>query len=334
MKKTLLAAAVIALTSQAHAIEVLNQDGTTFSLGGHVSVSLGDDDKDNATVKQNSPRLNFNATHEVNEELTVDAKGEWALNYINGGDTSFTTRLGYIGLTHDSLGRVVVGTQWSPYYTEVGLAADKPIAFANDYIYNFSTAGGDRSHGDLGTGRANKMVSYRNSVELGEAGTVSLGAGWQGAQTNANNTTYGQRAQVAVKYVIQDIALGYAYNTGKRDAKQETLQLGSASYGTYSKGLYAAVTYQNHAQEDGDKVYVSQEALVAYGFENNLTISANFEEQKDDTAKELKYKTAALQSEYKFTSQFVGFAGYQFNLGDKARDGKDNKWNLGVRYYL
>ncbi len=55
-----------------------------------------------------------------------------------------------------------------------------PIAFANDFLYD--------NHGALGTGRADKMVSYRNTFDFGEAGEFSFGLGWQGDNNVTTDT--------------------------------------------------------------------------------------------------------------------------------------------------
>ena len=93
------------------------------------------------------------------------------MNYVDGGQNTFKTRLGYIGATHEEMGRLVVGTQWSPYY-DVGSVADYPIAFANDFLYD--------DQGRMGGARADRMASYRKSFALAEDGMVNLGLAWQG----------------------------------------------------------------------------------------------------------------------------------------------------------
>ncbi|POF53269.1 porin, partial [Vibrio vulnificus] len=206
MNKNILALAVASATfgTQAVAVEVYNNDGTTFSIGGHVSVALEDSKQGDLGVTAVSPRINFNATQVLGNGFTADAKGEWSINYLDGGENALSTRLGYIGLTHENLGRGVVGTQWAPYYSVAGVA-DMPIAFANDFIY--------QDHGNLGTGRAEEMVSYAKAFELGEAGKIGLGLGWQGRKTD-NNNSYGNRAQIALNYSIANVTANYAYNTG------------------------------------------------------------------------------------------------------------------------
>ncbi|MBW3695563.1 porin [Vibrio sp. T187] len=352
MNKKLLALAISAAAfgTQAVAFELYNQDGSTFEIGGHVSANINGSDSEDASVGTNSPRINFNATQDLGNGFTADAKGEWALNYLDGGDDTFTTRLGYVGLTHDELGRAVVGTQWAPYYDVAGVA-DMPIAFANDFIYD--------NHGALGTGRADKMVSYRNAFDFGESGSFSFGLGWQGdndQQVTVGNTTsgtkYGDRIQATLGYDIAGVKLGYAFNTGdftdfgskSQTAESHTV---SAAYGNYGKGLYLAGVYASNenmnfldpiAGTNRMEESTNYELLAAYALPNSLNLIMNYEmvegkENKGD-AKATAREELALQAEYNFTAKFVGYTGYQFDLNDADGNETDDKWTLGARYYF
>ncbi|CDU13066.1 outer membrane protein N [Vibrio coralliirubri] len=358
MNKKLLALAISGAVfgTQAVAVELYNEDGTTFSVGGHVSVNVNGSEKDDASVGTNSPRINFNATQELGNGFTADAKGEWALNYLDGGDDTFTTRLGYVGLTHEEFGRAVAGTQWSPYY-DVAAATDMPIAFANDFLYD--------NHGALGTGRADKMVSYRNAFQFGDAGEFSFGLGWQGDNTvttdiyddtdvndivhSRQTVDYGDRIQATLGYSIAGVKLGYAFNTGDFTeggvSKTAESHLVSAAYGSYGSGLYLAGIYgfnenMNAGLVSGTTLEESNayELLAAYALANSLNLSVNYEVVEGEVLKGGTTTTAreelALQAEYNFTSNFVGYTGYQFDLNDETGYKSDDKWTLGARYYL
>lgn len=351
MNKKLLALAISGAVfgTQAVAVELYNEDGTTFSVGGHVSVAVGDvnsDDRlneDDIGVESVSPRINFGATHDLGNGFTADAKGEWALNMLDGGDESFTTRLGYVGLTHDDYGRAAVGTQWAPYYNVAGVA-DMPIAFANDFIYE--------DHGNLGTGRGEEMVSYGNAIDFGNAGSLSAAVAWQGRKADKDNgNDYGNRGQIALNYAIADFTANYAYNTGDVDYALAGSQTAdshvlSATYGSYGAeglylaGVYAMNNYMNSATVGSFtgilKESVAVELLASYALSNSLNLSVNYEAVEDDKNSETVYSTTALQAEYNFTSQFVGFAGYQFDLQGSGlyKKDADDQWLMGARYYL
>ncbi|MGL6261994.1 porin [Vibrio sp. WXL103] len=319
MNKKILAIAIAATTFGAQAVELYNEDGTTFSMGGHVAVNLNGGADADTTVGSNSPRINFTATQELDNGFTVDARGEWALNFLENSDNSFTTRLGYLGLSHDDLGRAVVGTQWAPYY-DVASVTDMPIAYANGFLYD--PAGIKFSK--TGQTRADQMVSYRNGVELGDAGAIGFGAAWQGATVDS----IGQRAQIALTYSVAGAQLGYAYNTGSVDGDDLTFNVVSAKYGSYGAGLYLAGVYQMTEDKRVDIDTDSFEVIAAYALANSLNFSINYEnvEADDETTTDVM----ALNVEYNFAPNVVGFAGYQFDLDESD----DNVWTIGSRIYL
>ncbi|UTT86758.1 porin [Vibrio pelagius] len=358
MNKKLLALAVSGAVfgTQAVAVELYNEDGTTFDIGGHVSVNVNGSEKEDASVGSNSPRINFNATQDLGNGFTVDAKGEWAINMLEGADDTFTTRLGYVGLTHDEFGRVVVGTQWAPYY-DVANVTDMPIAYANDFLYD--------NHGALGTGRADKMVSYRNAFQFGDAGEFSFGLGWQGDNTVTTDVyddtdpsdivhsrvkvNYGDRVQATLGYSIAGVKLGYAFNTGDYtdSGKSNTAEshLVSVAYGTYGTGLYLAGIYASNENMNAGlakgttlEESTAYELLAAYGLSNSLNLSVNYEVVEGELTKGAATETAreelALQAEYNFTSNVVGYVAYQFDLNSESAHTSDDAWTIGARYYL
>ncbi|MGR5139118.1 porin [Vibrio jasicida] len=326
MKMKTLAVAVAALAggSQVFAAEVYNSDGTSLSIGGHVSVGVGEYFEEEVKVHQVSPRINIGGKKDIGNGVTIDAKGEWALNYLNGGDTSFKTRLGYIGATHEQYGRLVAGTQWAPYYDVAGVA-DLPIAFANDFLYD--------NQGNLGTARADKMLSYRKGFQFGEGFGLNVGLGWQGEQS-----IYDQRGQIALSTELAGFGLGYVYSGGDVEvgAKNEsaTSHVFSANYGTYGSGLYAAIVYgMNDYFYDMREETSQLEGLLAYGV-NNWTFSVNYEGVEDEKDNKTVTSETALQAEYAVTPSFYTFAAYQFDLGNDYNNEENDYWTLGARYYF
>ncbi|QLK49468.1 porin [Vibrio owensii] len=346
MKTLAVAVAALACGSQAFAAEVYNSDGTSMSIGGHVSVGLGEYFEDEVKVHQVSPRINVAGKKDIGNGFTVDVKGEWALNYLKGGENSFSTRLGYIGATHEQFGRVVAGTQWAPYYDVAGVA-DLPIAFANDFLYD--------NHNNLGTGRAEKMLSYRKSFEFGEGFGFNLGLGWQGNNDDVKEvlkkspitglpvyvTTgaeYDQRGQIALSTELAGFGLGYVYSGGDvtvgNMTENATSHVLAANYGKYGSGLYAAIVYgMNEYFFDGYEETTQLEGLLAYGV-NDWTFSVNYESVEDDKASKTLYSEAALQAEYAVTPSFYTFAGYQFDLGNDVGAKENDWWTVGARYYF
>ncbi|EGQ9284656.1 porin [Vibrio parahaemolyticus] len=330
MKKQILAVAITAATFAAstNAAEVFNNGTSTLTIGGHITANLNGSDEGDTTVGTNSPRINLGATQDLGNGFTADVKGEWQLNMLEGGDETFTTRLGYLGLTHADLGRVVAGTQWAPYYDVAG-ATDLPIAFANDFIYD--------NHGVVGTGRADKMLSYRNIYTVGQA-DVNLGFGFQGANGDAE-----ERYQVAASVDFMGANLGFAMTTGDIAGETTESQIVSGSYGQYGKGIYVAAAYAQNENINTDGmggVFAESDALellAAYGLPNGLNLSVNYELVDGEDAmgmKETGREEVALQAEYTINPSFVAFAGYQFDLNDDNNRSTDDKWAMGVRFYL
>ncbi|MFM2587309.1 porin [Vibrio sp. TBV020] len=342
MKIKLLAAAIAATAcgTNAFAAEIYNSEGSTISLGGYVDVGLGEyGSSDEVEVHQVSPRINIGGTQDVGNGFTVDAKGEWALDYLDGGDTSFTTRLGYIGVTHDQAGRLALGTQWAPYYDIAGVA-DMPIAFANDFLYS--------NHGNLATGRGDKMVTYRKGFMFGDDMSLDFGLGWQGKHTETGDFAgeYDARGQIAVSFSFMGASLGYVYNGGDVDNTDAESNAVSLKYGSYGDGIYAALVYADNDNFYSQKIGAvystlheseQYEALLAYGLGNGLTLSVNYEGVDGKllaASPERTYKSeSAIQAEYSFTPKLVGFAGYQFDLGDDIST-DDDKWTFGARYFF
>jgi len=334
MQKTLLAIAIPAalLSNSVSAVELYKSDTNTFAVGGHVSGGITGSDEGETEVNSISPRLNISATHDVGNGFTADAKAEWGLNFMTGGDTSLTTRLGYLGLTHEEYGRGVIGTQWSPYYDVAGVT-DMPIYFANEFLY--------ADHYSMGTARAEKMLSYRNGLDFGDAGVLNFGLGWQGAAGDNDD-----RVQASLSYSILGASLGYAYGTGSTVAtgtsEDAVTQAVSLSYGSYGDGLYlAGVFAKNDFVADPsfnslgilNKTY-NYEAIAAYALDNSLNISLNFEQVKDEEQNNGTLTSqSALQIEYNFSSSTMGYVGYQVDLGDDVSE-DDNIWAIGARFFL
>ncbi|NOH78281.1 porin [Vibrio sp. RE86] len=333
MNIKLLAVAVTAAAcgTNAFAAEIYNSDGSTISLGGYVDVGLGEyGSSDEVEVHQVSPRINIGGTQDVGNGVTVDAKGEWQLDYLDGGDTSFTTRLGYLGVTHEQGGRLVLGTQWAPYYDIAGVA-DMPIAFANDFLYE--------NHGNLATGRGDKMVTYRKGFMFADDMSLDFGLGWQGKH-NEGLTVYDARGQIAVSFSFMGASLGYVYNGGEVNNVDAESNAVSLKYGSYGDGIYAALVYAMNDQfYDGLYESDQYEALLAYGLGNGLNVSVNYEavdgKATSASSSQTQFSQSAIQAEYNFTPKLVGFAGYQIDLGDDdPATEDDDKWTFGARYFF
>ena len=282
MKKTLIATAVtsLLLSGALSATQIYTDKGTTVSIGGNIALGVTGGDvikaqtaktpsakADSMTseyqtrVDEDSPRINVEATHELGNGFKAEAKGEWEMNTTKGGAASFTTRLGYIGIDHATFGRAVIGTQYSPYYDVRGVA-DMPIWFDSDAA--------DQNQGNLGTQRADRMVSYRKGFALGSRVKLYFGLGWQGKHAETVDNTaksptpptpekvsneYYSRGQGEISASAFGVTLGFAgtkgevYYEGKQPVATKyknndaVSNIVSLKYGQYGRGLYVAGVY-------------------------------------------------------------------------------------------
>jgi predicted porin len=338
MKKTVLATVIPALfiATSVSATELYSDEVNTFSVGGHLSGGLIGSDEGDTKVNSVSPRINFGVTRDLGNGFAANALLEWGIN-TSGGEQALSTRLAYIGLAHEAYGSAAIGTQWAPTYDVTGYA-DKPIAFANNFLYPNDMSA-------MGTGRADDMISYRNGIEFGSNMALNLGLGWQGANVD-ETTKYDARYQAALSFAIAQFSIGAAYNAGDIDfsgqTKESTATNVSAKYGSYGKGLYVAAVYgDNENVFRGDFNYAEaqdMEAIVAYAFENSINVSLNYEavdaKRFDNSSSKTLYSQSAVQVEYNFSSNVVGYVGYQVDLGNDINVPEDNVWMIGGRIYL
>ncbi|EDL55648.1 outer membrane protein N, non-specific porin [Vibrio mediterranei AK1] len=368
MNKTLLTLAVTAATigTQANALEIYNKEGTQMSIGGHATIGLtGAHAGKDARVEEKSPRINLEVIHDLGNGFKADFKGEWAMNMLEGGKNTFTTRLGYIGIGHETYGRIAAGTQWSPYYMAAGVV-DTPIGWSNDFLYD--------NQGLFGTARADKLAAYYNTIDFDEAGALTIGAGWQGANSVDETIGYKQdgktvagagdqvystktqtwlssqnRGQVALGYTISGFNVNYAFNSGnvveRNVAKLAESNLVSAKYGNFGAGLYVAATFadnKNMNSFDSKLIAKTQavDSILAYGFDMGLNLILKHEEMQD-TENNVRVKSGtSVQAEYTINPRVRAYTGYNFdNQGETGanvdyRKAQDNQFIIGTRFYL
>ncbi|MCY9874501.1 porin [Vibrio barjaei] len=353
MKKTLLAVAITAISAQASALEIYNNDGTVMKIGGHATIGLtGAHAGEDARVEEKSPRINLEVIQDLGNGFKADFKGEWQVNLLKGGDNSFKTRLGYIGVGHETYGRLAAGTQWSPYYMAASVV-DQPIGWSNEFLYD--------NQGIFGTARGEKLLAYTNTIDLENRGKITLGAGWQGAASTTKteqSVVAGEvktdtvtvlesenRVQFAAGYEVNGFALNYAINSGDVKEygvnKKAESNLVSGKYGTFGQGLYVAATYamnENMNKHNGHLVAETKavDSIFAYGFDNGLNLILKHEEMKDDK-QDLRMKSGtSVQAEYSISPRLRAYTGYNYdNQGEGMyKKDKDHQFIIGTRFYL
>ncbi|QIZ76276.1 porin [Ferrimonas lipolytica] len=362
-RSTLFIAVLAAMSLPSQAMELVDDGVNKVTLGGHLSVQLSNYDwyqgiDDSTELNANSPRVNLALTRDMGEGFTVEGKIESGFNMDEGGN-SWTTRLGYLAVKHDSYGRLSAGKEWSTYY-DVAWWTDVTIAFTSDQlgIYSNDTAGDD-----TGMGRADQVIQYRNNIALGEKGRLSAGVQWQGENGALDSRVGGSliyqydQARVGIAYVGGDVIEDYELygatiiDLSKHQDTLESWQL-SAAYGKWSKGLYVAAAYQQGTNTEagirfaGDSI--GFEAIGSYGFKSNTTafvsyrqlesdgdvdVSSNYGgDYADDGDGEWNESFVTVGVHQLLSANTMIYTEYNVSTGDD-RNG-DNQYALGFRLFL
>ena len=134
---------------------------------------------DDMEVQDNATRVGIN--FETRGKIKVVAGTEWGVNLVQSetqfnlsavGSTDFgvartetnpvfLARLGFVGADFGPLGRVVIGKQYGPQYDIASYTTDRFNVFGGQGTSSY-VAGTDG--GTTGTGRADRVVHYRNTA--------------------------------------------------------------------------------------------------------------------------------------------------------------------------
>lgn len=356
MKKQLLAAVISSVVAgQAMAITVVDNGTSTFVVGGYADVRYNvDAGEDTDKVDGSGTRINFAFDHKLNEELTAFAKAEWGFDAVKDSGSPFDHRLGYVGVEHETAGRVVFGREWSSYglvagYTDQFAAAPHGGAASGYY-------GEDGTN--VGTSRATDVLQYSNSFN-GLDISVQTQLGDRALDEDVNNFVRKQAYGAAISYALPyGIQAGVGYNwadiadttTPANDHKRKSLVFG-VNY-TADYGLYTAFTYSMLDNYNDDKLGCMTEA-TGYEFYigqklpgslNNFKVETGFisleGDDKDGKAipAEIKSLPVAVVYDYK---QIRLSATYQFAMGETIDTKNNNKvvetddtFVVQARYYF
>jgi predicted porin len=320
MKKTLVASALAAVifVPTASAIEVYKDDKNAVEIGGWIDARVIN--TQGATeVENGSSRINFGFTRDMGDGWKTFAKIEWGVNLV--GNSSITnsssndgneftsesndflsTRLGYVGLAHDTYGALTIGKQWGAWYDVV-----YNTNLVNTWDGNTSgTYTLNKADGAInGTGRGDKTVQYRNafgdfsfavqaqlkqdSFDLYEGDNFPGFSDGTAVPTQNKiatveyNNTYGASATYNV---TEDLIITAGANVGEFDATYLTdktvsetdLIFGAgATWGEFNgKGFYGAMNVNKQEYHDTDNLnrYIPEawgmESLFSYKFDNGL----------------------------------------------------------------
>lgn len=354
MKKQVLAAAVASLVAgPALAINVVDNGTTTFDIGGHIGARVADHNK--LKMKGDSSHFNFKFTNKLTEQVTAYGTGEWGFDITNTDDsekTFFNNRLGFVGLTHDVLGSISLGKQWSTYskiagWTDTTFAADSGNATG---IYT------EEGHA-LGTARADDAVQYNFSMN-----GFMVSAQTQIGKRNVENKKKRDVERdgsysIAASYTLpMGLSFGAAYNTAKvsdYDANSWVLGAKFEMDGLLNPndGLYLAATYadlqnvtvninDNFDNPDNRDIFFADaqgmEFIAQYDINENWGAQIGFYHLTGD--KDAKIQSIPVGVSYRIGSMlFTGT--YQFDSseakGQKAKGEKaKDKAVFQARYFF
>ncbi|MDG1398548.1 MAG: porin [Polaribacter sp.] len=212
-------------------------------------------------LQQNSPRIGVNFRSSLSKNLYLNAKLEYGMNLVEGSQfnndannviefasqpfvkkETFSSRIAYVGVSHDRWGAITIGKQWGVYY-DVASYTDNFTVFGGESngVYSAQTDGGWK-----GTGRADNAVAYRNKFN-------NLSIGFQ-TQLFSANTNLG----LALEYdFTSHFKLGFAFNSAKiNDAFKDFIEFERVDNNNYLFGakykknnFLAALTYSLNQDE-------------------------------------------------------------------------------------
>lgn len=150
--------------------------------------------QDQADVQDNASRIGINFA--TRSKIKVFATTEWGVNLIQSetqfnlsgagsgdfGSVTKTTnpvllaRLGFVGADFGPFGRVAIGKQYATQYDIAGYTTDRFNVFGGQGTFAYV---GGTDGGQTGTGRADRVVTYKNTflkiLELGVQGQFGAG---------------------------------------------------------------------------------------------------------------------------------------------------------------
>ena len=242
----------------------------TFEPYGQIRTHLASF-KDDLEVQDNATRAGINFTSR--SKIKVIAGMEWGINLVRsetqfnlsanqGNDFAtvesstnpvFLARLGFAGVDFGPLGRVIVGKQYAVQYDIGGYTTDRFNVFGGQGTHTY-VAGTDG--GQTGTGRADRIVQYRNSaLKFAE---FALQGQFRG--TGDDTTTDGVGASLQFKFLPGMRAGGTYTRTNWSPSKQQIRGLGGntdyMALGTRIDWRVLELGFVYSREHNGDVAYV------------------------------------------------------------------------------
>lgn len=368
MKKSLLALAVasVAMSSVASAATVYDKDGTSVEMYGRVQSVLysthaaANSYSDIST--QTSGRLGFNLRTPLNDSIAAYANAEWDVadndktKNEETGDDSFDLRRLYVGADFGNYGKLQAGrfedaiywnvTSYSDVYEDWGCLGQLSDSDKRDGMIMYSWSGyGINFMATYGTAKDDQSVegawASGESLDLDNAYAVGLGY-------TTPDVLFGP-ISINVGYGVANVqsdgdAVSKNDNYDSYDNYAASLVWGSVDVGPYFAAVWNMRDF-NRTNGADDYTVQGVEAVVAYGFENGVSIRTGYQwlntEYYADNNKDADGHIIPVYVNYNVTPNFNVWAEARFDVGSDDEfytytgdtyDLTENVYSVGARY--
>ena len=361
MKKSLLALAVasVAFSSVASAATVYDKDGTSVEMYGRVqSVFYSTHAAQNSysdLSTQTSGRLGFNLRTPLTANIAAYANAEWDVA-DNDKTDSFNNRRIYVGTDFGTYGKLQAGRFEDAIYWNVTSYSD----VYEDWGCYGQFGDGDKRDGMLMYSWSGYGINFMATYGTAKDGQTVEGA-WAADETLDLDNAYA----VGLGYTTPDVLfgpisinVGYGVANVQSDAKAISKNSNFDSYDNYAASLvwgsvdvgpyFAAVwNMRDFDMLNGVDDYTVQgvEAVVAYGFENGVSIRTGYQwvntEDPEDNNKDANAHVIPVYVNYNVTPNFNVWAEARFDVGtddefyaytNEIYDLTENVYSVGARY--
>lgn len=364
MKKSILALAVasVAMSSVVSAATVYDNDGTSVEMYGRVQAVVYSTHAAEATGSnsyqdnslQASGRLGFNLRTQLNDSIAAYANAEWDVadndkTRDGNGDDSFDVRRLYVGTDFGAYGKLQAGRFEDAIYWNVTSYSD---------VYEDWGCWGQFGDGDKRDGMIMYSWSGYGVNFMATYGTAKDAQTVEGAWAAGETLDLDNAYAVALGYTTPDVLFGpISINVGYGSANVQSDAGYTGDYDSYDNyaaslvwgsidvGPYLAAVWNmrdfNMVNSAKDYTVQGVEAVVAYGFENGVSIRTGYQwvNNDEDNGKSVDGQIIPVYVNYNVTPNFNVWAEARFDVGtDDEFDTiteyglSENVYSAGARY--
>ena len=375
MKKSLLALAVaaFAVSSAASAATVYDKDGTSLAVYGRIqgvvySHATGLNKTGNRyddTGLQGTGRLGFDMRTQLTDGIAAFAKAEWEMadsgegrGGTKGGDDSFKSRYLWVGADFGQYGQLKAGKFEdavkyvllpTDIFDDFGCNGQLDNDDKRDGMFMYTWSGyGFTANVSYQTAKDDQLVDgawLRNAgetLDINDAYAVSVGYqspdvlfGPIGVRVGYAHTDFQDEGGMTLPSAAYD----------DYDQVAASLYWGSLNVGPYVGALYQFRDFGMVKTFEDDYKVQGAEFVVAYGFENGVSLRAgyNWMNFDQDNGADVDAQTIPVIAMYNVTPNFRVWGEARFDVGTdddtnksfKAATGQnfeENVYSLGARY--